>query len=335
MLKQAQEITTVEPGETAKVQDVLQHANDVANVVLKVRSADPFCECCSLAAPASVFCEQCGGWRCDQCNLQTHPSTNMLLSKHARIPVAVYNSSSPESNKLSDSLRQSKRSSVNCAEHPEEPATCFCLRCEVAPFCVDCIPLHRHPKHPDCICSLRRAYPSIHTASKALIEELQLNMSQIINGLEMRKTHSVDVSAAGAAIQEEMHESFRKLHEALEEKEAQLKENIVTFMAERKDANDGIISHLQDQHTQSQAIVALLATDLEVGVHDPGRLLSSYVAAKSTARTLLHDKEGKILLQKATRPMKCYLNMEAAEKQIADLKGLHLVIANMEAKVGM
>ncbi|KAM3185756.1 hypothetical protein ACTXT7_005727 [Hymenolepis weldensis] len=78
--------------------------------------------------PATVWCEQCGIFYCDDCRERCHPNRGPLL-KHGLHPAATG----------ADIVRQKRQNQPPvCPEHPHETANLFCCACRVA-ICNECV----------------------------------------------------------------------------------------------------------------------------------------------------------------------------------------------------
>ncbi|VDL61420.1 unnamed protein product [Hymenolepis diminuta] len=81
----------------------------------------PICQLCGsrTGTPATVWCEQCGIFYCDDCRERCHPNRGPLL-KHGLHPAATG----------ADIVRQKRQNQPPvCPEHPHEIANLFCCAC--------------------------------------------------------------------------------------------------------------------------------------------------------------------------------------------------------------
>lgn len=98
------------------------------------------CQLCdgknSVGEDASVFCDQCLVFYCDNCRETCHPKRGPLAA-HIMITVA-------EGRNLLRERR--KESDVCCNSHPQETLSMFCMQCRVS-MCVTCLSNGRHHVH--------------------------------------------------------------------------------------------------------------------------------------------------------------------------------------------
>nr|CDS21608.1 E3 ubiquitin protein ligase TRIM9 [Echinococcus granulosus] len=77
---------------------------------------------------ATVWCEQCSIFYCEECRERCHPKRGPLL-KHGLHPASTG----------AEIVRQKRQNQPSmCSEHPHEPASLFCIACRVA-ICNECV----------------------------------------------------------------------------------------------------------------------------------------------------------------------------------------------------
>ena len=81
-----------------------------------------------VGTPATIWCEQCGIFYCEECRERCHPKRGPLL-KHGLHPAATG----------AEIIRQKRQNQPPvCSEHPHQSASLFCTACKVA-ICNDCV----------------------------------------------------------------------------------------------------------------------------------------------------------------------------------------------------
>jgi hypothetical protein len=107
--------------------------------------------------PATLYCKNCGGYLCASCDARLHPSTNVLMRKHQRLPTDSIRFGLKVEYFCCCSSLLTVRPPVFCKDHAEEEVSYFCMTCETACVCTECVVHGPHKTHD--VQNIRKAFP--------------------------------------------------------------------------------------------------------------------------------------------------------------------------------
>lgn len=98
-----------------------------------------YCQLCEVTpAPATVMCEQCEVFYCQQCQISCHPPRGPL-AKHSLMPA-------PAARLRIEGKLNFTKEATQCWEHLSENLTMYCMVCK-CPVCCMCLQDGRHSNH--------------------------------------------------------------------------------------------------------------------------------------------------------------------------------------------
>lgn len=270
------------------------------------------CDSCQ-ETPSTFYCLQCKGWLCNRCESLIH--TNHLFAKHNRIPATEY------------------VQPVLCRVHPDEPVTHLCATCQEM-CCVDCLVGNIHPPGPDHVLqSVANGVGIVRTEISNALDALRQRSAELEEALDTLSGTSQDLEESVDVVRARTRECFERLRQVLNEREAELLENVERFKLEQtrdlhektqiiRAAHTGMRSLIQEctqKLQQSTGLGILMDADNTSGAaSSPEYKLALYKAASVIAFYLDRREElnrGKVYDTSSARSTAELLSAEAAVPQ--------------------
>lgn len=183
------------------------------------------CDSCQEAG-ASVFCLNCQGWLCSRCEANIHH--NKLFVKHERVSALDY------------------MPPVICRYHESEVTTHICATCQEL-CCIYCIVNGSHPPGPDHVVqSVSKGLSVVRLEMSSALDLLQQKSSDLEKALESLKMSTDELNESVELVRSRTREGFDRLRKILNEREADLLDNIERFKIEQS----------RDLHDKTQIIRA-------------------------------------------------------------------------------
>ena len=178
------------------------------------------CEYCTASSNAEAFCRQCSCFICNEC-VQLHSKVRSLLShkiasledlKHGRAkPIAV------------------KEPSISKCEVHEEPFIMYCYDCSCL-ICQHCT-LKDHKDHNYEF--TKKAAPGAKTKLLEDIQHLRVQRHELVKAGEKIRATTLEIEAQKQASIDNLHTSFKELHNILEQREQELVEDATTIAQQK------------------------------------------------------------------------------------------------------
>eukprot|EP00928_Gymnodinium_smaydae_P088933 TRINITY_DN72969_c0_g1_i1.p1 TRINITY_DN72969_c0_g1~~TRINITY_DN72969_c0_g1_i1.p1 ORF type:complete len:549 (+),score=33.07 TRINITY_DN72969_c0_g1_i1:51-1697(+) len=117
--------------------------------------------------------------------------------------------------------------SSNCSEHPDEPATYFCVTCECTCICAECIVHGPHRGHE--VMRVGRAFEALRARAGALLDEAQAledDFAVVTDKLAWRRK---DIERAAARGRASVRSAFARVRAQLADRETELLESLDAY----------------------------------------------------------------------------------------------------------
>lgn len=251
------------------------------------------CDSCQEAG-ASVFCLNCQGWLCSRCEANIHH--NKLFVRHERVSALDY------------------MPPVMCKYHEAEVTTHICATCQEL-CCIYCIVSDSHPPGPDHIVqSVAKGLSVVRLEMSSALDLLQQKSSDLEQALESLKVSTDELNESVELVRSRTREGFERLRKILNEREADLLDNIERFKIEQsrdlhdktqiiRAAHTGIRSLIQETTQKLQQSTGLGAVLEQVDGVDGSTSMQSLPAKHGTNSG---TSEYKLALYKATNIIKFF-----------------------------
>mmetsp|Transcript_51163 Transcript_51163/g.121600 ORF Transcript_51163/g.121600 Transcript_51163/m.121600 type:complete len:452 (+) Transcript_51163:112-1467(+) len=178
--------------------------------------------------------------------------------------------------------QQQQRQSVALCPESGEPATYFCITCECACICAECVVHGKHRGHE--VVKVTRAYEALRARAGALLDEasaLEDELAAVADRIVWRRK---DIERATARGRSSVRGAFARVRTRLAEREAELLQSLDSY---EEEAISKLSRGTNEQDTRLQDLRGLQETlRSQVRGGDAAEALNSYVAAKSTIKTI-------------------------------------------------
>ncbi|CEM02537.1 unnamed protein product [Vitrella brassicaformis CCMP3155] len=220
----------------------------------------------------------------------------------------------------------SLKSLMPCRDHPDEVVQYFCLTCESACVCAECVIHGIHKGHE--VQNIKRAYPLV----KGKVEDYLYNVTTRVEELaivEQRiEQHRRDLTASVHAAKHQMAKAFEDVKQRLVKKESELLKNAELFLEESMDELDSHLRTAKEKSRQLDECAAKIRS--HVAAADEVGLLNYYADVKNYITTQLNSFDTAALVElpeAATR--RVVSNVESTSAHLEALHSLNRNIANL------
>lgn len=174
---------------------------------------------------------------------------------------------------------------IGCPEHPDEPATYFCARCECACICAECV-VQKDGRHRDHeVMRTGRAHEALRARAGALIDEavaLEDDFAMVADRLAWRRK---DVERAAARGRASVRSAFARVRAQLTDRETELLESLDLYESDSLMRLDrGTYEHT-NRLSELRRLQESLRTRCRNGA-DAVEALNTYAAAKAAIGSL-------------------------------------------------
>lgn len=171
---------------------------------------------------------------------------------------------------------------ARCQEHPDEPATYFCVSCECLCICSDCVVHGSHRGHE--VMRVARAHEALRARAGGLLDEalaLEDDLAVVADKLAWRRK---DIERAAARGRASVRSAFARVRAQLAEREQELLESLDVYESDSVCRLDRGTSDHDHRLTELRRLQESLRSRCRGS--DPGEALNAYAAAKASITSM-------------------------------------------------